>query len=38
LTGEWRGTSSRTRGLMLAGVVILVGAFAIFGKASQMLK
>jgi L-rhamnose-H+ transport protein len=37
LTGEWRGTSGQTKATMLAGVVALVAAFALFGVAQNML-
>lgn len=33
LTGEWRGTSTKTRLTMFVGVLVLVVAFAIFGTA-----
>lgn len=37
LTGEWKGTSGRTRNTMVAGVVVLCGAFAVFGLANRLL-
>ena len=37
LTGEWRGTSARTKTLMLTGVLVLMAAFAVFGYASRLL-
>ena len=37
ITGEWRGTSTRRRLIMLLGVAVLVAAFAIFGAASRMM-
>jgi len=37
ITGEWRGTSTRPRLIMLLGVAVLVAAFAIFGAASRMM-
>ena len=37
VTGEWHGTSSRTKATMLAGVVVLVIAFAMFGVANRLL-
>jgi L-rhamnose-H+ transport protein len=37
LTGEWKGTASRTRRTMLAGVWILCLAFGVFGVSSRLL-
>ena len=37
LTGEWRGASARTKATMVAGIVVLVAAFAMFGVASRLL-
>jgi len=37
MTGEWRGTSTRTKTMMLVGVLVLVTAFALFGVASKLL-
>jgi L-rhamnose-H+ transport protein len=37
LTGEWKGTSRRPRLIMVAGVAILVAAFAVFGCANKWL-
>jgi L-rhamnose-H+ transport protein len=37
LTGEWRGTSPRTRATMLAGVLVLFLAFGVFGLSSRLL-
>ncbi len=37
LTGEWRGASARTKKTMLAGVLTLAGAFAVFGVSSLLL-
>jgi L-rhamnose-H+ transport protein len=37
LTGEWRGTSARTKRAMLLGVMVLVAAFALFGVAQKWL-
>jgi L-rhamnose-H+ transport protein len=36
-TGEWKGTKGLTRGTMLAGVLILCLAFAIFGVSSSLM-
>ena len=38
LTGEWRGTSARTRVIMFAGVAVLFVAFVIFGGANSLLN
>jgi L-rhamnose-H+ transport protein len=38
LTGEWRGTSQRTKTAMVAGVLVLTAAFAVFGIASRLLS
>jgi len=38
LTGEWRGTSSRTKTIMAGGVLVLLVAFALFGRANKMLS
>ncbi len=38
LTGEWRGTSTRTRITMIGGVVILFAAFVVFGLANLLLE
>jgi L-rhamnose-H+ transport protein len=37
LTGEWRGASRKTIATMIAGVLVLVAAFAIFGVSSMLL-
>ncbi|MBN2024861.1 MAG: hypothetical protein JW809_18930 [Pirellulales bacterium] len=37
LTGEWRGTSWRTRATMIAGVAVLLLAFGVFGWSSRLL-
>jgi L-rhamnose-H+ transport protein len=37
VTGEWRGTSPRTRGTMVVGVLVLCLAFGVFGTASHLL-
>jgi L-rhamnose-H+ transport protein len=37
LTGEWRGASARTKRTMLAGVIVLAIAFAMFGVANRLL-
>jgi len=37
ITGEWKGTSSRPRMYMLAGVLVLALAFAVFGWAKMLL-
>jgi L-rhamnose-H+ transport protein len=37
LTGEWKGTSGRSRGVMLAGVLVLCLAFSVFGVANHLL-
>ena len=37
-TGEWQGTSAKTRAVMFAGVGVLFVAFAIFGGASLLLN
>jgi len=37
LTGEWRGTTARTRVTMLAGGAILCLAFVVFGESSRLL-
>jgi L-rhamnose-H+ transport protein len=37
LTGEWQGASVRTKRIMVAGVVILVGSFVIFGFSNMLL-
>ena len=38
LTGEWQGTSTNTKAIMLGGVVILCSAFIIFGVSSMLLE
>ncbi len=38
LTGEWKGTSWRTKIVMVGGVAILVSAFAVFGWANKWLS
>lgn len=38
LTGEWRGTSARTRTTMFVGVLILFAAFAVFSGAGMLLS
>jgi L-rhamnose-H+ transport protein len=38
LTGEWRGTSAKTKLIMAAGVFVLVAAFAIFGVSQELMK
>ncbi len=38
LTGQWRGTSAKTRGIMVGGVAVLFLAFAIFGGANLLLN
>jgi L-rhamnose-H+ transport protein len=38
LRGEWRGTSAKTRGIVVVGVAILAVAFVILGKANQWLS
>jgi len=35
--GEWRSTTARTRLLMVAGILVLVAAFLLLGKANQQL-
>ena len=37
ISGEWTGTSRRTRLIMVGGVAVLVGAFAVFGLANKCL-
>lgn len=37
VSGEWRGTSSKTRQVMLAGVVVLFLALVVFGAANALL-
>ena len=37
LTGEWRGASKKTKMTMVAGVLVLVAAFIIFGVAHRLL-
>jgi len=37
ISGEWTGTSRRTRLIMVGGVAVLVGAFAVFGLANKRL-
>ena len=37
LTGEWRGVTARTKTIMVAGIVVLVAAFALFGVASKLM-
>ena len=37
LTGEWRGTSTRTKATMLGGVLVLALAFVVFGMANSLL-
>jgi hypothetical protein len=37
LRGEWRGTSGRTRTVMLVGIVTLAVAFVMLGRAQQLL-
>jgi len=37
MRGEWRGTSGRTRVLMVAGVLVLAMAFIVLGKANRLL-
>ena len=37
VTGEWRGTSTRPRTMMLFGVAVLVVSFVIFGIASRVM-
>ncbi len=37
LRGEWRGTTARTRALMLGGVIILALAFVVLARANQLL-
>ena len=37
ITGEWRGTFAKTKATMVAGVLVLVTAFALFGVASRLL-
>lgn len=37
MTGEWHGASARTKTTMLAGVAVLVIAFAMFGMANRLL-
>jgi L-rhamnose-H+ transport protein len=37
LTGEWRNTSSRARGVMTCGVLILVAALAVMGFSNHLL-
>ena len=38
VSGEWKGTSRRTRIVMVGGVAVLVGAFAVFGLANKRLS
>ena len=38
LTGEWKGASAKTKTTMLAGVMVLVIAFAAFGVANKLLE
>ena len=35
LTGEWRGTSTKTRMTMIVGVLVLTAAFVLLGLASR---
>jgi L-rhamnose-H+ transport protein len=37
LRGEWRGTSSKTRIVMIVGITILAAAFVVLGKANMWL-
>lgn len=37
VTGEWRGASRKTIATMIAGVLVLVAAFGIFGLSSMLL-
>ncbi len=37
LRGEWRGTSVRTRWVMIGGILVLATAFIVLGKANQLL-
>ena len=37
LTGEWRGACVRTKYIMVAGIVVLMIAFALFGVSSKLL-
>ncbi len=37
LRGEWRGTTARTRALMLLAVIILALAFVVLARANQLL-
>jgi L-rhamnose-H+ transport protein len=38
LTGEWRGVSKKTKSLMIAGILVLVAAFAVFGLSNALLE
>jgi L-rhamnose-H+ transport protein len=37
MTGEWKGASARTKTTMMAGVLVLVIAFVMFGVANKLL-
>ena len=37
INGEWRGIPTKTKGIMVVGVLVLVTAFALFGMASKQL-
>jgi L-rhamnose-H+ transport protein len=37
LTGEWRGTSTRTKATMFGGILVLALAFVVFGAANSLL-
>jgi L-rhamnose-H+ transport protein len=37
VTGEWKGASARTKATMVAGVLVLVIAFVMFGAANRLL-
>jgi len=38
MTGEWRGTSAKTRAVMIGGVVVLFIALAVFAGANMLLE
>jgi hypothetical protein len=38
LGGEWRGTSSKTRAVMVGGLAVLFVAFAVFSAANMLLQ
>jgi L-rhamnose-H+ transport protein len=38
LTGEWRGVSRKTKLLMSSGILVLIGAFVVFGLSNALLE